>query len=57
MTISLFSIGTFFFLQSQNAKVVESLGWLPLTSLCVYILAYPVGYGEKLFFLGIETET
>ncbi|KAG5671421.1 hypothetical protein PVAND_001619 [Polypedilum vanderplanki] len=46
MTITLFAIGTFFYIQSVDPETAETLGWLPLTSLCIYILAYPVGYGE-----------
>ncbi|KAG5671420.1 hypothetical protein PVAND_001618 [Polypedilum vanderplanki] len=45
MTITLFAIGAFFYIQSVDSETAETLGWLPLTSLCIYILAYPVGYG------------
>jgi facilitated trehalose transporter len=45
MSITLFTIGAFFYIQSINPEAAESLGWLPLTSLCFYILAFPVGYG------------
>jgi SP family facilitated glucose transporter-like MFS transporter 8 len=44
-TVTLFSIGTFFFIQSVNVELANTLGWLPLTSLCVYMIAYPSGYG------------
>jgi MFS family permease len=46
MAISLLIIGGFFYVQSVNEKVAEDFGWVPLSSLCVYILAYPIGYGE-----------
>jgi MFS family permease len=45
MTITLFAIGAFFYIQSVDRETAETLGWLPLTSLCVYIIAYPIGYG------------
>lgn len=45
MTITLFSLGTFFYIQSVDEEFSILLGWLPLTSLCIYILAYPIGYG------------
>jgi MFS family permease len=45
MTITLSTIGAFFYIQSVDPQTASSLGWLPLTSLCIYILAYPIGYG------------
>lgn len=45
MTLTLFALGTFFYIQSVAEETAGSLGWLPLTSLCVFILAYPIGYG------------
>jgi MFS family permease len=45
MTVTLFSLGSFFVIQENDADAAQSLNWLPLTSLCIYILAYPVGYG------------
>jgi SP family facilitated glucose transporter-like MFS transporter 8 len=45
MTITLFAIGSFFYIQNIDKELAATLGWLPLTSLCIYILAYPIGYG------------
>jgi SP family facilitated glucose transporter-like MFS transporter 8 len=45
MTLTLIALGTFFFIQSVDEQTAESLGWLPLTSLCIYILAFPFGFG------------
>jgi facilitated trehalose transporter len=45
MTVTLFAIGAFFYIQSVDPQTADTLGWLPLTSLGIYILAYPVGYG------------
>jgi MFS family permease len=45
MTITLVALGAFFYIQETDEESVQNLGWLPLTSLCIYIIAYPVGYG------------
>ncbi|XP_045595886.1 facilitated trehalose transporter Tret1 [Procambarus clarkii] len=46
MVISLVTLDVFFYEKAQDeAKAVSSLGWLPLTSLIVYIIAFSVGYG------------
>lgn len=46
MTLTLFTLGAFFYIQSVDPETAESLSFVPLTSLCIYILAYPVGYGS-----------
>jgi MFS family permease len=38
-------LGVYFFLLNSESEVVGSLGWLPLTSMCVYLIAYSIGYG------------
>lgn len=45
MTLSLTALGTFFFLQDENPELAERLVWLPLTSLCVYIISFSLGFG------------
>lgn len=45
MAFSLVALGLFFFLQDVNPEVAENLGWLPLTSLCMYIISFALGFG------------
>lgn len=43
--LMLIALGVFFFLKEKESDVVQSLSWLPLTSLCIYLVAYSLGYG------------
>lgn len=50
MTISMFALGTFFYLQEEavteeEKEQVAALGWLPLTSLILFIAAFGIGAG------------
>lgn len=46
MTVSLAGLGLFFYLQHRNGGVPpDGLGWLPLTSLIVFIIAVAQGIG------------
>ncbi|XP_046640468.1 facilitated trehalose transporter Tret1-like isoform X2 [Daphnia pulicaria] len=48
MCISLFGLGTFFYLKDNpetDPALVESLGWLPLVSLILFIGAFGIGAG------------
>lgn len=45
MTVSLIAIGVFFFILESDKETAASLGWLPLTSLCIYLVAFAIGYG------------
>lgn len=45
MTLSLIVLGVYFFLVENESDAAENLGWLPLTSLCIYLIAYSIGYG------------
>lgn len=51
MGLCCISIGVYFHIASENAENVANLGWLPLTSMSFYIIAYSVGFGP-LPFLG-----
>ncbi|KAF2359665.1 Sugar/inositol transporter [Trinorchestia longiramus] len=43
MCISLVTMGTFFYLADEGEA--DNLGWLPLTSLIVFITAFSIGFG------------
>jgi facilitated trehalose transporter len=45
MTITLIVLGTFFYVQNVLKSDVSSLGWLPLTSLMVYLLGFSLAFG------------
>ncbi len=47
MCVCMFALGTFFFIQDtyEDPTVAESLGWLPLTSLILFIAAFGIGAG------------
>lgn len=45
MTLSLTALGMFFFFHDMNTELAESLGWLPLTSLCLFIISFALGFG------------
>lgn len=45
MCVSLVLLGIFFQLKENDGSVTESLGWLPLISLILFIVAFSVGYG------------
>jgi SP family facilitated glucose transporter-like MFS transporter 8 len=44
MAICTLLIGVFFFLKADYQDV-SNLGWLPLTSVCLFIVAFSLGYG------------
>ncbi|CAD7011652.1 facilitated trehalose transporter Tret1 [Ceratitis capitata] len=43
--ISLALLSVYFFMKQRDEKSIESLGWLPLVSICIYILMFSVGFG------------
>jgi hypothetical protein len=45
MLLMLVALGTYFFLLEDDAASVANLGWLPLTSLCIFLVAFSIGYG------------
>lgn len=44
ITLSLVALGIYFYLQENDADV-SNLAWLPLTSLCIFLITYSLGYG------------
>lgn len=45
MLLSLVALGVYFFLLEDDADSVANLTWLPLTSLCIFLVAFSIGYG------------
>lgn len=45
MTLTLIALGIFFYIADNDPPMAKSLGWLPLTSLCVYLVFFAIGYG------------
>lgn len=45
MTTCLIALGIYFYLSDSDSTTVRNLGWLPLTSLSVYILSFAIGFG------------
>lgn len=45
------ALGIFFFLLDQDPTVAERLGWLPLTSLSVFYIAFSLGYGPVVWVM------
>lgn len=45
MAISTISMGVYFYLQKQDADSVTNIGWLPVVSLCVFIVLFSIGFG------------
>lgn len=45
MGLSMFALGAFFYIQDnyEDPSIAESLGWLPLTSLVVFIAGFGLG--------------
>uniref|UniRef100_A0A182P8W7 Facilitated trehalose transporter Tret1 n=1 Tax=Anopheles epiroticus TaxID=199890 RepID=A0A182P8W7_9DIPT len=45
MCISLGTMGLYFFLKHTESPSIESLGWLPIMSLIVFVTVYCIGFG------------
>ncbi|XP_059607340.1 facilitated trehalose transporter Tret1 isoform X2 [Phlebotomus argentipes] len=44
-------LGVYFFLKDQDAERVANLGWLPIVSLCVFIVMFSIGFGPIPFII------
>lgn len=45
MALCTFSLGIYYGVKSSNPEAVVGVGWLSLVSLCVFIIAFSLGYG------------
>jgi SP family facilitated glucose transporter-like MFS transporter 8 len=45
MAICTLLLGVYFYLMNETTDDVTNLGWLPLTSVCLFIVVFSLGYG------------
>lgn len=45
MGICLCGLGVFFYLKDEGSESIDSLEWLPITSLCIFMVAFSLGFG------------
>lgn len=45
MSVAAFGLGTYFWILSHDPSEAHAIGFLPLSSLCVFIFAFSVGFG------------
>uniref|UniRef100_A0A336LQF3 Facilitated trehalose transporter Tret1 n=1 Tax=Culicoides sonorensis TaxID=179676 RepID=A0A336LQF3_CULSO len=45
MGICLCGLGVFFYLKDEESEIIDNLGWLPITSLCIFMIAFSLGFG------------
>lgn len=45
MSLCTLCLGIYFFMQDKDEANVSNLGWLPIVSLCVFIVAFSIGFG------------
>lgn len=51
MALCTLVLGIYFYLQDQNKDNVANLGWLPILSLCVFIVSFSIGFGPAPWIL------
>lgn len=54
MCLMLLALGVFFWLQDNQPETAEQFSWLPITSLCLFLIGYSVGYGPLTWYVNIE---
>lgn len=42
-------MGVYFFMKDNDESSVASLGWLPVVALCLFIVAFSLGFGPLIF--------
>lgn len=45
MTLTLIALGAFFYISDKDPETAKEIGWLPLASLCIYLVFFAIGYG------------
>jgi SP family facilitated glucose transporter-like MFS transporter 8 len=45
MAVCTLVLGVYFFLKTETTDDTSSIGWLPVTSVCLFIITFSLGYG------------
>lgn len=45
MALCTLLLGIYFFMKQNDESSVSSMGWLPIVSMCVFIVAFSIGFG------------
>ena len=45
MALCTFLMGIYFYMQDKDSSSVESISWLPVTALCIFIITFSLGFG------------
>lgn len=45
MAVSTIAMGVYFYMKENDKESVTNLGWLPVSSLCVFIIMFSIGFG------------
>lgn len=45
MALCTLFLGIYFFMKNNDESSVSNLGWLPIVSLCVFIVSFSIGFG------------
>lgn len=48
MALCTFTLGAYYYLKDGNEDAVVGYGWISLLSLCIFIIAFSLGFGEKI---------
>jgi SP family facilitated glucose transporter-like MFS transporter 8 len=45
MAICTLVLGIYFYLKNETSEDISNIGWLPVTSVCLFIIVFSLGYG------------
>lgn len=45
MAVCTLVLGVYFFLKTETTDDISNIGWLPVTSVCLFIITFSLGYG------------
>lgn len=54
MALCTLLLGVYFFMQQRDPESVTSMGWLPIVALCVFIVAFSLGFGPVPWYVVMD---